>query len=429
MRNYFFKPEARFAAVVLIALVTTLRPQIVWGDTKYELKKSFPRLMGMNIGAKNYHEPQYQRQLARLDVVILGFYPGWNPRKEPNPVRNVVRQLKVLNPRLLVGQYTVLNEAYDNLGRNKADEDKYRKLYSENWWLKKADGKKAQWSSEYGTWEVNITSWANPDINGRRYPEWLAERDYSLFFQRIPEFDIWYLDNVFAKPRIPAADWNRDGKNDDGDNPSIISAYRKSHVREWATAKTLAPGLLLVGNADNDLTAPEYRGQLNGVFLEGLIGRWWSLEARSGWEKMMERYRTAKANTAPPHLVGFNVFGERDDYRRFRYGFTSCLLDDGYFSYTDEDEGYSSTPWFDEYDVDLGQALDPPQTEPWQKGVYRRRFQKGIVLVNPSHFKTTVEIGPGYRAFPGQQDKGVNDGVPVTTLTIPGKDGIVLVRQ
>jgi hypothetical protein len=25
----------------------------------------FPRLLGMNIGAKNYHEPAYQAQLAR----------------------------------------------------------------------------------------------------------------------------------------------------------------------------------------------------------------------------------------------------------------------------------------------------------------------------------------------------------------------------
>ena len=35
------------------------------------------RLLGMNIGAKNYDDTAYQTQLARLDVVILGFYPGW----------------------------------------------------------------------------------------------------------------------------------------------------------------------------------------------------------------------------------------------------------------------------------------------------------------------------------------------------------------
>lgn len=40
-------------------------------------KSSFPRLMEMNIGAKNCDDPNYQQQLARLDVVILGFYKNW----------------------------------------------------------------------------------------------------------------------------------------------------------------------------------------------------------------------------------------------------------------------------------------------------------------------------------------------------------------
>jgi hypothetical protein len=40
---------------------------------------TFPRLMGMNIGAKNYDDASYQKELSRLDVVILGFYKGWRP--------------------------------------------------------------------------------------------------------------------------------------------------------------------------------------------------------------------------------------------------------------------------------------------------------------------------------------------------------------
>jgi hypothetical protein len=33
----------------------------------------FPRLLGMNIGAKNYHEPDYQAELARYHVLVLDF--------------------------------------------------------------------------------------------------------------------------------------------------------------------------------------------------------------------------------------------------------------------------------------------------------------------------------------------------------------------
>ena len=73
---------------------------------------SFPRLMGMNIGAKNYDDPAYQSQLARLDVVILGFYKGWKPGYG---MAKVVRNLKELSGgKILVGQYTILNECGDD---------------------------------------------------------------------------------------------------------------------------------------------------------------------------------------------------------------------------------------------------------------------------------------------------------------------------
>lgn len=397
-----------------------------WAET-LGLKKTFPRLMGMNIGAKNYQEPRYQRDLAKLDVVILGFYPGWTMGKMT--MREAVRRIKNLNPSILVGQYTVLNEAYDNLDRNAAEKDKYHKLYSEGWWLKDGHGNKKQWTTEYRTWEVNITAWSPLDSQGRRYPEWLAERDFYTYFAKIPELDIWYFDNVFAKPRIRWADWNGDGKDESGEDPTIGQAYRQGHVSEWGRAKRLAPQLVQVGNTDDDLSSSEYKGQLGGAFMEGAIGRWWSLESQVGWKKMMKRYRDLMANTAAPHLVGFNVAGAPDDYRLFRYGFTSCLLDDGYFSFTDNEKGYSSVPWFDEYEVDLGRAVDLPPTQPWQKGVYRRIFEKGMVLVNPSYAEVTLPIESGYRLIAGKQDRRVNHGRFVISVTIAGKDGLLLVRQ
>src|SRR5690242_924834 len=68
---------------------------------------TFPRLMGMNIGTKNYDDPEYQKDLARMDVVILGFYRGWQPAgyapSATLAMRKAVRALKALNPRILVG--------------------------------------------------------------------------------------------------------------------------------------------------------------------------------------------------------------------------------------------------------------------------------------------------------------------------------------
>src|SRR5436190_19878222 len=77
---------------------------------------TFPRLRGMNIGAKHYDDARYQSELARLDVVILGFYKGWQPQgyapTSTAAMRKVVQELKARHPGILVGQYTILNEVY-----------------------------------------------------------------------------------------------------------------------------------------------------------------------------------------------------------------------------------------------------------------------------------------------------------------------------
>jgi hypothetical protein len=143
---------------------------------------------------------------------------------------------------------------------------------------------------------------------------------------------------------------------------------------------------------------------------------------------MMERYNGI-AEHQPPRIVGFNIQGSPTDYRFFRYGYASCLLDDGYFSFTDKPREYSSVPWFDEYDHKLGIALSRPPAAAWSQGVWRRDFQNGVVLVNPTTSAKTVELEPGLRRFAGNQDPVVNDGSAVGRLTLGPKDGIVLLRQ
>ncbi len=391
-------------------------------------KQTFPKLAGMNIGIKNYQDKKYQQDLARLDLIILGFHRGWNPQNVSNPIRKTVLAIKSLNPKIKIGQYTILNEAYNN-PNNPAKLDIYDKLYSNVWWLRNAKGEKVQWTSKYNSWEVNLTHWAPLDKNGMRFPEWIAHRDYSLFFKPVPEFDIWYFDNVMWRSRIKMADWNLDGKDDSGDDERIQVACRLGHSREWETARKLAPNLISMGNADNDLSSPEFSNKLQGVFLEALMGREWAIEAWAGWEKMMARYHAIFANVLPPRIVGFNVWGDPTDYRFFRYAFTSCLMDDGYFSFTDEKKGYSSVPWFDEYNIDLGESIDKPQKKAFENGVYRRIFQNGVVFINPTTKNVIINVPEGYRKFIGKQDKNVNDGKQANSVHLQSKDGIILIRS
>lgn len=394
------------------------------------LKETFPRLMGMTISFKDYHDPVYATRLARFDVVILSFYTGWNENNTANPVGDAVRAIKRRNPNILIGQYSVLNESYE-LGRWDNERDIPTKLDAQDWWLRTADGKKVQWTDEYDTWETNATEWTKPDANGQRLPEWLAQRYFDLYFGPVPEFDIWYFDNTGYTSSVGRADWDLDGRDDSSSDPRIGAAIRRGQRAHWAAARALAPRLILMGNVSvtNDLGSPEHREQLGGAYLEGMMGLSWSLERQRGWPAMMERYLAVSRNTAPPHLVGFHVAGRHDDYRQVRYGLTSCLLGNGYFVYSDVRGNDRGVWWYDEYDLDLGRAISPEQSKAWQNRVFRRDFENGIVLVNPTGQSRSVEVESGFRRFQGKQDPKTNNGEPVGTVNLPPRDGIVLIRD
>ncbi|MEK8088518.1 putative glycoside hydrolase [Thermithiobacillus plumbiphilus] len=387
----------------------------------------------MNIGEKNYDDPNYQKALSRLDVAILGFYPGWRSSYSYGGytgIQAAVKAIKDRNPNILLGQYTILNEApLASNSKYSADADKARKLDNENWWLRKADGSMTRWTSGFDAYDINLTAFTRKDAQGKQWPQWLAERDYNKYFKPVPQFDIWYFDNVFEKNRITDADWNLDRVNDKNGDAKMIAAHRAGHVAEWRRARELRSGIMLMGNMDHDVSMPEYKGKMEGAFLEGAMGKSWSMEKNKGWAAMMTWYHNTMINTAAPKIVGFNVWGKPTDYRFFRYAFASTLMDDGYFSFTDEAKGYSSVPWFDEYDVSLGRPVEGAQTKAWQKGVYRRVYEKGMALVNPTGSSVTVNVGSGYKRIAGNQDRGVNNGQAVSgNITIPAKDGIVLVK-
>ena len=378
--------------------------------------------MGMNIGAKNYDDPFYQQQLAHLNIVILGFYKGWRPKYG---MAQVVQHLKTLSQnRILVGQYTILNECEAD---GDAEADVRAKLNAMNWWARNAAGQQVQWTSDYHAWDINFTAGSQPDAAGQRYSEWLPERDDRVFFRTAP-FDLWYCDNVMAHPRV-TADWTGSGHDAPPEDLIAATAYRTGHRSEWKQIRKIHPGLLIMGNADCDLSAPEFASQLEGAFLEALMGKKWSLETWAGWQPMMERYHQVIVNTRAPHFVGFNVHGSPTNYRFFRYAFASCLLDDGYFCFTDPQAGYSSVPWFDEYNFALGAALTKPAVTAWTNGVWRRDFSRGVALVNPTAQPVTVTVEPGLRCLRGRQDPAVNHGQPVKVVSLAAKDGIILQRD
>ncbi len=399
-------------------------------------KDTFPKLAAYMIGSpQGYDNAAYQAQVARYDLLITSFYKGWV--KNGKSPRQAVREIKALNPNILIANYTLL-ESQSSDANNTAARDIYDKLFAEkgpngtgDWWARTTAG--ALVSIFSGKNCANITGYVTPDNNGDRFPQWYAKREQAVMFEPIPEFDAWFADDVFYKPRS-SPDWNGDGTNDDSENPANWAYFRQGIADHLAAVKTLMPQLKTIGNVDGHaslnqgfLRDPEYTGLLDGALLEHAIGRPFSPEVYAGWAGMMTSYRSLMAHTNAPHLVIFQYHNSTPTYAELRYAMASALMDDGYFAANDN--GYTNVQWYDEFDVDLGHAVDGPQLVPAQNGVYVRHFEKGMAIVNPKdNGPQTITIEPGYQRFRGTQDPATNNGQAVTTLTLGDRQGIILVK-
>lgn len=388
----------------------------------------YPRTMAIAIGIPiKYDDPTVQKNLSRADILVLGFWPHWK-ENENKSARKAVQAIKVRNPNILIGQYTVLNEAKATDNPDRTSIDIARKLDREGWWLRGPTGDRIQHTAEYGAWDINITKLTKLDENNQRFPEWLAHRNYNIYFKNIPEFDFWFLDNSGPYSPVRIADWNNNHVPMPSALPSYAKAYREGHRAYWETISTLQPDIMLIGNA-LDLTSEEYKGQLNGALLEAAMGLSWSIYERQGWDATRLRYYEFIEDTRAPKIVGFNVWGAADDYKKMRFGLTTCLLNNGYFSYTDKKQGYAEMPWFDEYDAVLGLPLEPPPSKAWVNGVWRRSYQFGTVIVNPTHEVKAISLEKEYKKLRGKQDPVVNSGETVRELKLNPEDGLILMSD
>ncbi|MGE5116996.1 MAG: putative glycoside hydrolase [Betaproteobacteria bacterium] len=297
-----------------------------------------------------------------------------------------------------------------------------------DFWLRKADGTRSQWTSLYNTCDMNITSWGRKDSSGWTWTQRKAQFDYNNAFSKLPYVSYVFSDNTFGLPRVDA-DWERIGTNQSRTDSTVVSAQRYGQVAYWNALKGYKSTLRIIGNADNDLSSSQYVEKLNGAFFEGAIGRSWSIETWAGWDAMMKRYRALIVNSTSPNVVFLQAYGATTDYRTMRYGLASALLDQGYFVYLPS-SGTLQPTWYDEYDAPIGAPVDAPPFSPKQNGIYMRRYQNGLVLVNPSKTNTaSIYVGSGYKRLKGTQDPYVNNGQVQSTVTLGPRQGLIMVRN
>jgi hypothetical protein len=391
----------------------------------------FPRIATVNYSAPtNYDNAAFQAQLAKYNIAILNIWPGWTGGGAMT-MNQSVQAIKAINPQELVFLYISNNEILNN---DAALAPLTNKINAMHWWLYPNGTSGTPVPSAWaGANEVNNTLFTQPDSNGDRWVDWYAKWVTQNYYAPNPSIDGFFTDNVFHQPRVNG-DWNLDGATDSANDSTVGQWYRQGYNRHVAVLNQQMPGKYQIGNVADwgaqGANLSYLTGILNGGFIEGMIGYSYSSETWGSWSEMMREYRLIMASVAQPQLVIFGQAGVANDYRGFRYGFTSCLMDNGYYQFSLAGNEYSGTLWFDEFNTKLGYSTGNPPTAAWQKGVYRRDFTNGIALVNPrGNGAQTIQLETSFKRISGTQDPNTNNGKTVQTVTLQDRDGIILLRM
>jgi len=359
------------------------------------------------------------QQLAKWDLLILDMETQLTSASQLKKIRQLNPNIKIL---AYITSQEIRSDASSGPGVMR------RKLASgigEQWYLRNlADAKMSYWP---GTYMLNITD-ACPRVNGLVYGDYLAKFVYNeilstglwdgIFYDNVWENVSWFTGNN--------ADINYDGQTD---NTSAIDLSWQTGMKKMLaeTRRLAGYSYLIVGNGINNV----YREQLNGIMLESFGSNHLS------WTDNMKVYSYHEDGGQTPKAIIINAnsrnTGAQNDYRAMRYGLTSALLGDAYYSFDYGDQDHAQTWWYDEYNVNLGAsvstAISATNQPTFKNDVWRRSYDNGLVLVNSTNQTQLINLGAEYEKIKGSQDKTINDGSVVSLVNLPAQDGLVLLKS
>ncbi len=360
-------------------------------------------------------------ELSKWDLIIIDM---------EHQVKNKEKllQMKQKNPHLILLAYITSQELRDDaasLGMRPYTPLRYELAsgVKDSWWLKTSTGAKVSWWP--GTHLLNITADA-PSEDGT-WNEYLAQ----FVANKILASGIWdgiFFDNTWnSLTEKVGTNLDISGNGASASRETIESSYHEGMNNFFKRVRDLTQNKFILMGNDGDI----YTG-LNGVLFE-------NFPYSRGWTRMMQDYINFPGRSlTDPRFAMFNAntanAGGRDDFQLMRYGLASALLGDGYYSFDLGDRDHGQAWWYDEYDISLGAPLAAPYlvknhtTNFSQKGLWRRDFQNGLVLINSGETGENIDLGGDYEKIKGLQDPTFNDGLIVSSVTIPAHDGLILIR-
>jgi glycosyltransferase involved in cell wall biosynthesis len=375
-----------------------------------------------NLYWKNPIDLATAKELAKWDVLILDMTAQTYSAE-------ALKEIRRLNPQIIILAYTSAVEMPTSR-LNEVEPAGYGK------WHELAAGDQSAWHLKSSAGQ-DITFWAGNammnlgvrDQTGRTYGDYLTD----FYSQNLMSSGLW--DGLFFDTCWKNISWLNKDIDIDGDGQkdseskinTLWAQYHNDFLRKLRAR--LGPSYLIITNGDGD-----YSQYANGRMMESFPEFW-----EGSWTGQMSQLPTLSSQGFQPRLniinSDTNNTGNKYDYQAMRFGLTSALLFDAYYSFDYGSNLREHLWWYDEYDVNLGKplgtafnVLNKTNTKIVQS-IWQREFENGIVLVNSTDQPQKISFEADYEKLRGTQDKETNSGGLTNQLILPANDGIILLKQ
>ncbi len=372
---------------------------------------SFPRIANVygtaftKEGTRFHGDDRTLEEAARYDLLVG--VQRWQQNDPDGKVfRKHLKDLKKVNPQLIALHFAC-SAPYTHVAPPK-EALAARQPGQIVPWLLQTDGQPiAGWP---GTYMLNM---AAPGV-----VDWLAHQAVpavrqigydGVFIDCLgPHFDSWACEIATGEPYT--VDFNADGEDDDREKLEEVWTNAKTALAR-RTRELVGDEAIFMANQ----AGPDTYDQLNGVYLEDYIDA--ILDRGMSWENVLEKYLYWTKTPRQPNVTvlgcgsavepPFEPFKlspeERMPYldrgkarlQRMRFGLATTLMGDGFYSYDLHTRWRGQYWWYPEFDAPLGYPTGPCQRQ--EDGTWRRQFDGGLVVVNPTEWDVTVELSRRYR--------------------------------
>lgn len=358
------------------------------------------------------------RELAKWDILVLQMLAQENSAEQ-------LKLIKKLNPKIIILAYIASEEFPVSMYKqwDKPGGLFYRLLsgITDEMWLRDSSGNHVTFWQD--NWMLNTTDY--PTKN-KRWNEYLAE----FVNKEILSTGLW--DGIFYDNVWESVDWINDKIDADNnkitDKADVLNKNWNNGMKKLfaLTRQKASKKIYIIGNGDRG-----YYGDINGIYFENF-----TISPYLSWEEKMKLYRRSSlAHALPTTPIVGNTAPKANgqfDYKNMRFGLGSALLENGYYALDGGDQTHRERWWYDEYDLNLGKPLSEAASltglKDYAKDLWRRDFENGIVLVNPTAKAMEIDLGGDFEKIFGRQDSYVNDGKIVNRVKIGARDSLILLK-